>query len=91
MTLHVSKHAVERYQQRVADVTEAEAVAALSTPAIQAASEFGAEYIRLGSGHRVVVKDGVVITVQPVGHYKRQIGRVGVRKFGRYGGQGRAE
>lgn len=90
MTFRVSQHAIERYQQRVADVSEAEAEAALSTPAIKAAAAFGAEFVRLGTGHRVTLQNGVVVTVQPVAHYRKQIGRRGVAKFGKFL-RGRAE
>jgi hypothetical protein len=91
VTLHVSRHAVERYQERVADVTDDEAIAALSTPAIKAAAAFGAQFVRLGNGLRITINDGVVVTVLPASHHKKQVNRVGVRKFGRAGQHGRRE
>ena len=53
MTLHVTGHAIARYQERVANVSTETARAALSTPAIEAAAMFGARSVRLGTGHRV--------------------------------------
>lgn len=76
--LRVTRHAIERYQERVADVSDEQAEAALSSPAIQAAASFGCEYVRLATGHRVVVKDNAVVTVQPREHYQRQVGRINV-------------
>ena len=61
--MHVTFHAVQRYQERVENVTEDAARARLSCPAIVTAAKFGAPIVRLGSGHRVVIKDGSVVTV----------------------------
>lgn len=82
MNLHVTHHAIERYQERVSPVSEDEARAALSTRAIRIAAEFGAEYVRLGTGHRAVIKNGTIVTVQPVQHYQRMIHRRGLGRFG---------
>lgn len=65
MGLHVTAHAIERYQQRVADVTPAEARAALSTPAFVKAAEIGACAVKLSTGHRAVIENGCVVTVHP--------------------------
>lgn len=65
--LVVTGHAIMRYQQRVANLPETLVIAALTTPAIQRAASFGAEYVRLGTGHRLVIRQGRVITVKP-GH-----------------------
>lgn len=81
--IRVSGHAVERYQERVANVSHDDAVAALSSPFIQAASDFGARFVRLPSGHRVCLEDGVVLTVLPADHYRRQIRRYGLGRYGR--------
>ena len=81
MTLHVTMHAIARYQERVANVTTEAARAALSTPAIEAAANFGARSVRLGTGHRVAIIDGTVTTVLPPGHYARQIQRIGLERF----------
>lgn len=63
---HITDHAIERYRERVADIPEPEILAALDTPAVQAAAELGGEcYVRLPSGQRIVVKDHTVVTVTP--------------------------
>ena len=66
--IHVSTHALDRARQRLGCKDNAEARAILTGPAIQRAVEFanGVEvFVRLASGPRVVVRDGVVITVLP--------------------------
>lgn len=77
MTIHVTRHAVLRYQERVAAVTSEEAEAALSSPAMIAAAEFGAREVILGSGHHAVLVGQSVVTVRPRVKVKRRIcGRV---------------
>jgi hypothetical protein len=83
MTLHVSNHAVLRYQERVAPVSMEQAREILSSPAIQRAAEFGATYVRLGTGQRVVIQGQTVVTVQPATHYARQIKRRGLGLYGK--------
>ncbi len=80
--LRVSSHAIERYQERIANVPEAEARAALSTKAIQLAASFGARFVRLATGHRVAIVDNTVTTVLPPMHHKRQVHRVGLGRYG---------
>lgn len=63
MGIHVTKHAIERFQQRVAAVDHDAAIAALTSPAIQTAVEFGARHVILGGGQRVVIAQGSVVTV----------------------------
>lgn len=65
MTVFVTKHAIERYQERVDNVPDEVARAALSAPAIEAADAFGAKYVRLGGGQLVVLEDHKVVTVLP--------------------------
>lgn len=76
MTLHVTHHAIERYQERIdPDAPHDEARAALDTPATRAAAEFGAQFVRLASGHRIVVQDNTVVTVMPADNYRKQVCR----------------
>lgn len=63
MTLIVSNHAIERYQERVEPVSEACARERLSTPAFSAAAAFGAKYVKLPTGARAVVLNNTVVTV----------------------------
>lgn len=68
MAVHVSNHAVLRYQQRVAMVPIDEARAALSSPVIEQAAIFAHNAsceVRLPTGHRLVIRDHCVITVKP--------------------------
>ena len=81
--IHVTLHAIQRYQERVANVPAIEAVQALTSPAIQLAAQFGAQFVRLPTGHRVVLKDHTIVTVQPPEAYRRQVRRLGLSRFGK--------
>jgi hypothetical protein len=64
--VRISSHAISRYRERVAPrLTMAEAIEALSSPTIRRAAEFGAAYVRLGTGQRVALGGFVVVTVLP--------------------------
>ena len=63
--VHITRHAIARYRERVADLAEDCICAALSSPAILLAADFGAIYVRLAGGQRVVVVDHTVVTVWP--------------------------
>lgn len=66
MTIRVTRHAAERYLERVDPrLTLAEAVKALSGHAIQRAADFGAPYVKLGTGQHVVLEGATVVTVLP--------------------------
>ncbi len=64
--LRIAQHAIERCIERVAGCsTEEQARAVLSSRAVNQAHDFGAHYVRLGTGQHVVIRDGTVITVLP--------------------------
>ena len=63
--IHISQHAIERYQERIANVPDEVAREALSCPAVIAAADFGASSVRLGSGVRIVLVGRSVVTVLP--------------------------
>jgi hypothetical protein len=87
--IHVTRHAADRYLERVnGGLTLAEAIEALSSPVIVKAADFGASYVRLAAGQRVVLEGHTVTTVLPAENYRRQVARQGV---GRFGGRHRAE
>lgn len=67
--MHVTDHAIERFRERVANLSKAEIVAALNSPAIQAADRFGAPFVKLGTGQRIVIHNHAVITVLPADKY----------------------
>jgi hypothetical protein len=73
--IHITAHAIQRYQQRVADLP-AEAVRALiDTPAVRLAAKFAGNaeiHVTLPTGHRIIVVDATVVTVTPSSHYKRR-------------------
>lgn len=85
----VSLHAIERAIERGAASNEDAAVTLLSSPAIQAAAQFGARFVRLHTGHRVVIDEGTVVTVHPPDGYRRQVQRIGTTKFGKWGAKGK--
>lgn len=62
---HITKHAIERAIERGIARTEEQALAVLNSQAVQTALAFGAPFVRLASGHRIVVTDGAIITVLP--------------------------
>jgi hypothetical protein len=70
--VRISSHAISRYRERVAALTEAEVRAVLDTPRIAEMIEFGAREIVLGSGHHAVVADGAIVTIRPKPFEKRR-------------------
>lgn len=64
--IYVTTHAIERWLERVDPrATWDEARAALNGPAIHLAADFGAPFLKLGTGQRVVIDHHRVITVLP--------------------------
>lgn len=65
MTVLITQHAVQRYQERVANVPEDQARAAMSSRTVDLADAIGAPFVRLGGGQRLVLEDHKVVTVLP--------------------------
>ena len=66
--LTITSHAINRAMERLPNVrSEGEAIAALDTIAVRRAAEFGARYVRLPTGQRVVLEGGTITTVLPRG------------------------
>jgi hypothetical protein len=61
----ITQHARQRFRERVANLTDEAIDAALSSPTIIRAMQFGARYVRLGTGQHVVINEGVIVTVLP--------------------------
>lgn len=61
----VTAHAFIRYQERIANVDIHSITQALDTPAVRTAIAFGAPYVRLGSGHRIVLEGDRIVTILP--------------------------
>jgi len=73
--LYISLHAVERYRQRVADISDSEVYDRLSGPAFKAAAEFGAPFVRLSGGQRAVIVEHSVVTILPADHSPGSLNR----------------
>lgn len=71
--IRITHHAVQRFQERVANLPEAEVRAALSTRAFEIAATLGTCCVILPQGHRAVVADGAVITIYPPKSRPRRI------------------
>lgn len=63
--VRVTQHAIERFQERVANVSDDDARAFLSAPLVAKAVAFGVRYIRLGTGQRIVIENQTIVTVLP--------------------------
>jgi len=61
----LTRHAIQRYRERVADVPAAAIWAALDTPAVRIAIDFGARFVRLSGGQRIVLEENRVVTILP--------------------------
>lgn len=80
--VHVTTHAIERYIERVAPVTPEQAAQAMDCPAVRAAAEFGARFVRLAGGQRIVLQEWTVTTVLPADNYRKQVRRRGMGRYG---------
>lgn len=64
--IHLTHHAIERAMDRIAGIaTPEDARQALTSPAVVLAVQIGAPFVRLGTGQRIVIENGSVITVLP--------------------------
>ena len=63
MPMHITRHAIQRYRERVADLPEDAIRAALSSPTICKAADFGARAVKLSGGQRAVLDGQTVVTV----------------------------
>ncbi len=61
----ITTHAIQRYQERIANVPDDQARAAMNTHATRTAIAFGAPFVKLGSGHRIVIDGDTLVTVLP--------------------------
>ena len=73
--LTITHHAFDRYRQRLARIPQDEIEQHLNQPIFQIAADFGAPYVRLPSGHRVVIKNHAVITILPPDFQPGRMGR----------------
>lgn len=61
--LIVTRHAMDRYRESVADLSDHEIFARLSGRAFELAAEIGAPFVKLPSGYRAVIRDATVVTI----------------------------
>ncbi|WP_293875533.1 MULTISPECIES: hypothetical protein [unclassified Sphingomonas] len=65
----ISDHAVLRFIERVYGVDIEKVRAEMNTPALASAVEFGARCLIGRHGERLVIRDGIVVTVIAKGRY----------------------
>lgn len=73
--LFITRHAIQRYQERVADVPASEIWRVLDCRAIRTAIRLGARYVRLSGGQRAVLCENRVVTILPRDHFIGSLGR----------------
>jgi hypothetical protein len=61
--LFITEHAIQRYRERVEDVTEDQARERLSGPVFDLAGAMGACAVVLTTGHRAICEGGAIVTV----------------------------
>lgn len=67
--LFITRHAISRYRERVADVPASAIWRALDCPAVRVAIQFGARFVRLAGGQRAVLQDNRIVTILPRDHF----------------------
>lgn len=72
--MHLTAHAIERYQERVENVPDDVVRARLTNFRVKAAVAFGATAVRLSSGAKLIIKDKVIVTVLPPAPKRRRKG-----------------
>lgn len=72
--MHITNHAILRYQERVAPVSLEVARSAIegSAKVIAQAAAFGCDTVVIGNGARLVLDGDVVVTVLP-----KRVGKIG--------------
>lgn len=70
---HISRHAIERYQERVENIPDDEVRLRIDTPALRLAIKIGAPYVKLGTKHRIALSGNDVVTVLPAEHRPHQL------------------
>lgn len=66
--LIVTRHAMDRYRERVKDVPDRDIFAHLTSATFALAADFGARYVRFPKGQRAVIVDHRIVTVLPSEH-----------------------
>jgi len=71
----LTRHAIQRYRERVADVPAAEVWRALDCRAVRCAIDFGARFVRLSGGQRAVLHGDHIVTILPRDHHDNLLRR----------------
>jgi hypothetical protein len=75
--IRLTTHALERAVERIPGIGSIDdAWALLNAEVMSRAATFAGQgicFVRLGTGNRVVIEDGAVVTVLPVDDYKRKV------------------
>lgn len=66
-SLRVTRHAIERYRERVACLDDREVCRRLNSSAVRCAAAIGAPFVRLPGGQRIVIVENSIVTVLPRG------------------------
>lgn len=74
MSVHVTRHAILRFQERVTPCSDEQARVSMDSAAIRLAADIGAPIVKLGTGQRIVIRDYTVVTVLPKDCNKRRLG-----------------
>lgn len=72
--IHITTHAVHRFQERVQPCRDDEARAAILSheKALEAAADFHCEVVRCAGGERLILQGRTVVTVYPPHELPRQ-------------------
>lgn len=63
--LHITRHAITRYRERVADIPEREICRCLTSHTVLLAALIGAPVVRLPTGQRIILRGSAIVTVLP--------------------------
>lgn len=74
--IHVTSHAVLRFQERVQNLPAETVKAILTGPTFQIAADFGARCVILPHGQRAVIQHHAVITILPARHRRHKACRI---------------
>lgn len=61
----ITLHALLRFRQRVADLTDEQIRTTLDVRAVHVALAIGAPFVRLPTGQRLRIRRGIIVTVLP--------------------------
>ncbi len=63
--ISVTRHAIDRFRERVEDLPDSDICECLASPAVEGAARLGAPFVRLPGRQRIVPVGFTVVTVLP--------------------------